>query len=315
MFVVEYFARQNDMDLKRTSKQYTDSIAEEYNSKREKLDTFIYVADLFRVVTDCTHELLNLPSGHTISFWQANKLFISYLNAIYFYKEYIKNTSFPTDAIVDRYWKKMGMFRFIYDFRNHVIHESLIIKDRSVYSGDVFVEIEEMLTKVAENISSLEAEGKGKKKINAEKQFLQTVNDFHLPIAIQHGNKKLLSVKELAKAAQPELEAANQEVLARTFEVVVMPILEWLLSLIHRENGQYKYTFIINKKWQDIPEKEPDCLFEPALQIESFLAELCRSLGKQDALSTRTYMWLKEKGYAFNLGTQYNLTSFFETET
>ncbi len=315
MFEVEYFIRPNDTMVCPTGISYSDSFFDEFVEKQDILDGFIIFADLYHIVDDCTSDLVGLPGGDDTEFWQANKVFLAYLNSIYFYREFAKNTNLPLSEVIDTYYaREEGMFRFICDFRNSVIHQSVVIRDRFVRSGDLLIPRDTMILSVRRNISKLKKQKKTPSRdqhITSAESFLNRINTLSYPIIIRYKNNSYFSLKQLAQNARHELGKLNQEALNRAYASIVKPTLEWFLAKTQRINDHYKYTFIVNKGWHNDPAKADDSELEPALVIEAFVDMLVRCLGKDNTICQQTYQWLREEGYTFDLGTEYDIPRLF----
>lgn len=310
MFEVSFYESADSEELSFPGKHYDDSFPTIFHEKMDQVDAFFFLADLVNIVNDCTQDFLGLPGGEETNFWQVNKAFIAYLNAVYFYREYAKNYSEPVKSVIAEYLDKRKLFWMIGEFRNHVIHKSIIIMHRSLNAGDIYISREEICSRVEDNISSLCNSGKNKGRKASEKQFLSELRKLSSPVVRTMEDKDYISVKVLVQAAKKELADLIQEVLTQTYHNDLIPVLKWLLSLIYKDNGHYKDTKI-SRKMPYTSVRDGDDFFLPASQLETILYELVHCLGRNNALCQHTYQWLLDEGYAFDIGTEYDIPRLF----
>lgn len=156
MYVLEYCDDPEKGRLFNGERQFDDNFCDEYEEYLIALDRFMYLLDMFQIIKSCAAYLAELPAGEEFPFWQVNKALINYLNAVYSYKEYINSYDPPLKTITDGYYYNRKWYRFVCDYRNRVIHQSTIIKDRSTKSGDVFINLDEIISIQSEIIQELE---------------------------------------------------------------------------------------------------------------------------------------------------------------
>ena len=145
MYILEYCNDPEHADLKDGHRNFDDNFPLEFNNALNALNRFLYLTDMHRIIVSCASDFLNLQGGEEVEFWQINKYFLNYLNAVYSYKEFVNSYDPPLKEITDGYYYKRRWYRFICDYRNRVIHQSTIIKDRSNETGDVFINIDEII--------------------------------------------------------------------------------------------------------------------------------------------------------------------------
>ena len=145
MYILEYCNDPEHADLKDGHRNFDDNFPLEFNNALNALNRFLYLTDMHRIIVSCASDFLHLQGGEEVEFWQINKYFLNYLNAVYSYKEFVNSYDPPLKEITDGYYYKRRWYRFICDYRNRVIHQSTIIKDRSNETGDVFINIDEIM--------------------------------------------------------------------------------------------------------------------------------------------------------------------------
>lgn len=295
---------------------HDDNFATDYETCLNNLDRFMFLVDMYRIVRSCTADLLALKSGQDTDFWYINKILINYLNAVFSYKEYVNSYEPPLKEITDDYYYNQKWYRFVCDYRNRVIHQSTIIRDRSVKTGDIFIDIDDMIRTQNDVLAALIADPNSKESsIKNAKRFLSELESL-LPVQTTKpkGDKHFRSMKEIARKADQEILAMNDKVLWYAYRNGVLPTLRWLLSKAHKEGGQYRYTFIVNEEWINIPEKEDIACFEPNYSLESFYSYLLQALGKENSICTAIRNILKADGYTYVYELNCSLEEFYTRE-
>ena len=317
MYTVKYTDNPgSDEELLSCSCTYNDNFANEYEACLTSLDRFIFLVDMYRIVRSCTADLLDLKGGQDTDFWYINKILINYLNAVFSYKEYVNSYEPPLKEITDDYYYNQKWYRFVCDYRNRVIHQSTIIRDRSVKTGDIFIDIDDMIRTQNEVLASLIADSAPKESsIKNAKRFLAELESL-LPKnpAEAKGDKHFRSMKEIANQADQELLAMHEKVLWYAYRNGVLPAISWLLSKTFKDAGQYKYTFIVNEEWIYIPDKQDTACFEPNFSLESFYRYLLQALGKENSICRAIKNILNADGYRYVYELNCPLEEFYERE-
>lgn len=298
MYVLEYCDNPENGALHDGHCSFEDSFSDEYESRIKALDRFTFLADMFRIVKSCSQDFMNLPNGDAIEFWEVNKTLINYLNAVYSYKEFVNSYDPPLKEITDGYYYNQKWYRFVCDYRNRVIHQSTILRDRSKQTGDVFIDLDDIISIQQGVIDELIQTQQKKSQINNARRFLREIQDLrNSPTYTSKGGKQYKSMKEIISTADTEISSMNDEILVYAFNNGVAPALKWLLAHTHKDGDEFKYTFIVNKQWVNIPEKEPFFVYEPTLTIEFFLTTILHGLGKEHIISKELLELLKSEGY------------------
>lgn len=146
MYVLEYCDNPENGTIHDGHFSFEDSFSDEYESRIKALDRFTFLADMFRIVKSCSQDFMDLPNGDDIEFWEINKTLLNYLNSVYSYKEYVNSYDPPLKEITDGYYYNQKWYRFVCDYRNRVIHQSTILRDRSTQTGDVFIDLDDIIS-------------------------------------------------------------------------------------------------------------------------------------------------------------------------
>lgn len=95
MYVLEYCNDPENAELKDGHRSFDDSFPSKFEATLNALDRFIYLTDMYRIITSCASDFLQLQGGEETEFWQINKCFLNYLNAVYSYKEFVNSYDPP----------------------------------------------------------------------------------------------------------------------------------------------------------------------------------------------------------------------------
>ncbi len=249
------------------------------------LDRFIYLTDMFKIIESCSADLFAIDPQKGIQFWEINKCLLNYVNAVYSLKEYVNNYAPPLKSVTESYYNLMGWYRFICDYRNRIIHQTAIIKDFSPKSGNIYIDLDELI----QIQSGVINESSDKHKHNAER-FL-TILKKQVNTSTVIDDRHYLDMKSIIRKADAEIEKMKNEVLKYAFNNSISAILNWLLTLIYWKNNIEQYVFIIN-------EDTMDC-FEPNSAIESFVYYILEVLRPEDSVVKLIQETLLERKYTF----------------
>ena len=147
MFTV-FYVDENDENAISTDNVFEDSIETDVERRVNFFDRFIYLACMYRIIVDCSKDFEVFRVEKKQEFWRVNKYLLNYVNSIYSFKEYIRNCygkDSSTYKIVDRYFEKGEWFTFICNYRNRIIHQSTVIKDYDMKTGEVYICLEELI--------------------------------------------------------------------------------------------------------------------------------------------------------------------------
>lgn len=284
MFVLKFCDNPNDPILIPGQVSYSDTFEDEFISQSKALDKFIYLVDMYRIIESCASDLVNVSIDETEEFWKINKLLLNYVNSVYSYKEFVNSYDPPLKKITEHYYKQKKWYRFVCDYRNRVIHQSIIIKDYCPESKDIFVDLDEVI----EIQEGFQFKNEHQQK-NSEK-FKDILEELKKESKVING-KNYLSMKYVVVCANEEIRGMKDEVLLFAFNKGVKPVLEWLISLIPIVDGNFKYAFIVNE------ENFPDGVYEPNYALEDFYRRMFKCLGVENLISKEIDNLFKQHKY------------------
>ena len=108
------------------------------------------------------------------------------------------------------------------------------------------------------------------------------------------------SMKSIITEANIEIQQMNDEILLYSFDKGVRPALERLLSWSYELPEGYQYSFIVNKQYFKIPDKEDIACFEPTYAIEDFYKNMLRSLGRENVICKAILNFLISHNYPYS---------------
>ena len=308
MYLTSYTDYPEDQEyhpLKAGVKQYDDSISEQYLKALNALDRFTFLIDIYRIQESCTQALLTLRGGTNQEFWQLNLCLMNYLNAVYSYKEYINSYDPPLKRITENYYKNKKWYRFVCDYRNRVIHQSTFVKDWNKITGDIYIDLEEMICVQSNVIAELEQDkGKDTNNIENAKRFLNEIKSIQPEEEFRKRGKDFTSLKNIAYKAALEIAEMQKEILDYAYSIGVAPIINWLIENTYKAEGKYWYTFIYNEeRYQSSdPRIRSKACFEPNTTIENFFYYILKSLGKDNEIckSVRNLLRIREYNHIYD---------------
>lgn len=306
MFITEYCDDpDNIVCLDCGDHNYSDAIFDEYDSKLKILDRYMYLIDTYSIIMDCSCDLQNITPKSEDAFWRVNKYLLNYVNAVYCYREFVNSYDPPLNAITDKYYKdENGRFwyRFVCDYRNRVIHQSVILRDFAPGDGDVFIDLDELIN---EQNRIIEDKTKSSKEVKNARRFLDKIQRLaNAPHRIRE-NHRFYSMKKVAEYTDHEITDMNNEILLEALRNAVIPVFEWLLSLMYHDGHIYKYTFIVNK---EIRGSE----LEPNYSLEWYFRKIIRGLGRNNDVVREIWKLLSSKGYEYFYNGQCGIEKFIE---
>lgn len=298
MFVLEFCDNPEKGQLHTTEKKYNDSFDKEFDVKVDNLDRFLFLVDMHRIIESCAWDLINVTLEDE-DFWKINKLLLNFANAVYSYKEYVNSYEPSLKPITERYYNKKGMYRFICDFRNYIIHQSIIIKDYSPSDKGLLIKIEDVTEKIDSYLYP-----KIWQKINAE-EFKVWIEEFkHTAREVKEDH--FLDMKSITEQVMTEMEQLKEEELLFAFNNGVKVTLEWLLDQIPVVESKYQYAFIVDKA------NLPDSVREPNYAYEDFIRKMIKALGSDSKIYAELLKLTKEKNYLFFYDGMCDLETFLE---
>lgn len=297
MFVQEFCDEPEKAQLHESGKKYDYPFDKEFDAKLNNLDRFLFLVDMHKIIESCAEDLRESSLEDMDDFWKINKLLLNFANAVYSYKEYVNSYEPSLKPITESYYNKKGMYRFICDFRNYIIHQSVIIKDYNPSNKGLLIKIED----VTEQIGSYTYPKDWQKK-NAE-EFKTWIEKFKASSRIINGSH-FLNMKDLVKQVMMELELLKGEVLLYAYNNGVKETLEWLLQQIPVVEDKYQYAFIVDK------ENLPSSVREPNYAYEDFIRRMIKALGKDSMVYAELCRLTTEKKYLFFYDGMCDLETF-----
>ena len=225
MYEVEYCNKPENGEIKSAHQQLDNCFCDGFHKKLKDLDRFIFLVDMHTIIESCAEDLKNIAIDDFDMFWKVNKRLLNYVNAVYGYKEYVNNYDPPLSVITESHYKQRKWYRFICDFRNYIIHQSIIIKDYRPADADIFINIEEII-----DILAAYPYPNGWQRQNAENfsKWLEILKADSVPIKDSH----YLSMKYIVKQVNEELSEMKEDVFRYAFDKRIKPALQWLISLM-----------------------------------------------------------------------------------
>lgn len=286
MFEVEYCDNPDVVDIHSTGIKYDYEYDVKFDAKLKDLDKFLFLLDMHMIIDSCGSDLLTITIEDFDEFWKVNKLLLNFVNAVYGYKEYVNSYEPSLKSITEKYYNKEGWYRFLCDFRNYIIHQSIIIKEYRPSDGDIFIHIEEVLELLSEYEYPKDWQRHNAKEFAKQ---LEKVKKGSLEIKDDH----FLSMKNITLLVMEEMSYMKDEVLMYAYKKSVKPSLKWLLEQIPKIEGKYQYAFIVDKT------NLPEAVREPNYALEDFVRRMIKTLGEDSVICNELFSLLNEVGYVF----------------
>lgn len=280
MFMLEYCDDPEKGEVKSSGKTFDDSIAAKYENACRITENYIYLIDMFKIIESCADDLL-LVNPWDKDYWKVNKALFNYVNAVYSLKELAKGFIPPIKSITEKYYNEEKWYRFVCDFRNSVIHESVI---STLYDKkEVYVNLDRLLE------IQRSRRVKPKEEINRQRQI--TYLEAMKKDAKEYEGLFYYGIKRICRAASLEVQVMQQEVLYYAYEKSIKPKLEWLFSILYKYDETFMYTYIVDK------EKGPQSVCEPNYVLENFYHKLEDSLGEESQVWKNVRSLFEGVGY------------------
>ena len=293
MFITEYC--DNPVNVKREQLrvgpgEYEDGIFTDYKRRLRILDKLLYLDDTFTIALDAGDSFVgSMPQGTTI-FWEINKNLLNYVNAIFCLHEIINSYDSVIKSTTDVFWRKQNgrfWYRFVCEYRDCVVHHSIRIKKYFAANGDIIICIDELIEELGWIIRDKQ-QAKYHNKVSAFQALVGKL-DKKLTVTSFEG-ERYCSMKEIVVRTAREITDLYTQILPIIFESIVRPEINWLLDLVHFEEGVAKYTFIVNKEiWKSE--------LEPNYSIECYYKQLLLLFGKNHPVCKTMRGLLESRGY------------------
>ena len=286
MFEVEYCNDPENVNIHSTGIRYNYEFDKKFDAKLKDLDRFLFLVDMHTIIDSCGDDLLAITIDDFDEFWKLNKLLLNFVNAVYGYKEFVNSYVPSLKPITEKYYNMKKWYRFFCDFRNYIIHQSIIVKDYRPSDGDIFITIEE----VAELLSEYEYSKEWQRR-NAEEftKWIESFKEETLEIKDDH----FLSMKNITALVLTEMSHMKDEIIMFVYRKSIKPSLEWLIEQIPRVDGKYQYAFIVDKT------NLPASVRDPNYVLEDFVRRMIKTLHEDSEICKEIIDLLNSVGYLF----------------
>lgn len=279
MFELEYCDDPEKGKLKNSGITYEDTFAKEFENACVVLDNFIYLLDMFKIIQSCSEDLVSVDTMEE-EYWKVNKALLNYVNAIYSFKELADGFVPPIKPITEKYYHMEKWYRFVCDFRNSVVHESVISTEFN--KDDAFIKLDKLIDiQVHRKTTKVSQEDNRKRQIAYMEEMKKN--------ALVHEGKHYYGVKKICREARVEITNMQNEVIEDAFVNSVMPTLKWLFNLLYKENDTYQYAFIVNKS--------ANLVYEPNNALEDFYCRMAYANERDSFVNRRLKELFDERQY------------------
>lgn len=286
MFELEYCSNPEIGELHSSGIKFDYQYDVEFDSKLKTLDKFLFLVDMHTIIDSCAKDFLEITIDDFDEFWKINKRLLNFVNAVYGYKEYVNSYEPSLKSIIEKYYNMKKWYRFLCDFRNYIIHQSIIIKDYRPSDGDVFINIEEVVSLLSEYDYPND-----RYRRNAEEftKWLECFKDDSLEIK----DDIFLSMKNVTSLVVDEMSQMKNDVLLYAYRKSIQPSIEWLIKQIPIIDGKFQYVFVVDKG------NLPESVREPNYAMEDFVRRMIKSLGAESVICKELFTVLSEKKYDY----------------
>lgn len=245
MFELEYCSNPEIGELHSSGIKFDYQYDVEFDSKLKTLDKFLFLVDMHTIIDSCAKDFLEITIDDFDEFWKINKRLLNFVNAVYGYKEYVNSYEPSLKSITEKYYNMKKWYRFLCDFRNYIIHQSIIIKDYRPSDGDVFINIGEVVSLLSEYDYPND-----RYRRNAEEftKWLECFKDDSLEIK----DDIFLSMKNVTSLVVDEMSQMKNDVLLYAYRKSIQPSIEWLIKQIPIIDGKFQYVFVVDKHYTKV---------------------------------------------------------------
>ena len=283
-----FFADPSNENCISSDYSFEDTVLNTMMQNVEIQDRFIYLINMYRIIVDCSDDFSRYKVEQKRYFWKVNKYLLNYVNAVYSFKEYIENCygkESEVNKIADKYYRQTKWYTFLCNYRNRIIHQSAVIKDYDLNSGNVYIDLDELIEGTRQQI---ESSGKGKK--NGE-QFIAFVHS-QFPSTLLIGEHHFIGAKQMLEKVNAEIKDMVNEVFLHLYETEVKQCFEWFLSMtLQNKEEKYLSTYII----QDGTRKN----FQTNFYLEDYAVNIMFTIGKGFDITRKIIDFFKTAGYDY----------------
>lgn len=280
MFELEYCDNLENIQIKSSGITLDVSVAAKYENACRTLENFIYLIDRFKIIRSCAEDLYSVNTVEK-DYWKVNKALLNYVNAVYSFKELANGFIPPIKPLTEKYYQKCKWYRFVCDFRNSVIHDSVISTN---YDKEEAYIIIDRLIDIQKHRKVKKNQEKNKKRQIAYLEHMKKKAKYI-------DGKYYYGIKQICKETSTELEEMEKELIIDVYSRSIISELEWLFSILYKNDENYMYTFIVNK------EIGPKSVCEPNYLLEDFYIKIKETLGENSEVFCELKKLFHTKGY------------------
>lgn len=300
MYEIEYCDNPDRVELHKAGIINLPNFEQEFDLRADQLDTFVFLVDMFKIVDSCAKDLEIVTIDESKDFWKINKTLFNFINAVYGFKEYVNNFVPTLREITEKYYarkEKHEMYRFVCDFRDYIIHQSVIIKDYLPSKEEILFDIKEVKDLITEYTYPQE------KYKDKAMWFGKRIDALTLYTVVIKG-KKYLSMKHVVESCMNEIMEMESEIVGYLLENELKSIIQWFIGYIPKINNRYMYAFFVDK------ENGPESVREPNFLLEDFVRKMIKSFGEKSDFCCGLIDFLDEVGYTFFYDGQCDINEF-----
>lgn len=289
-----------------TGKDYYDNFREEFDRKLACLDKFIYLTQLFQILNSCHKDFLSVSGVKKDEFWKINKYLLNYVNSVYSYKEYVscyRNKGSDFYKIQDENYLSCGMYRFICEYRNRIIHQSALIKDVDKNTGDPYIDLEELISYFEGQI----VDSKNQRQVAKNNNIKLYVE--HLKTYVEKGitfnERPYLSAKNIVQEANAEIMKMNESLCLCLWESEIRDCFEWIHKMLYSDGNCYAQTYAVE-------EIDVNTRINITYTFEEYFMTILLALGPDSKLVSLIRDFYVEKRYYYFFSYACNINDLIE---
>lgn len=240
MYEIQYASSKNanehEIKILATPK-FPDSYMDEIEEKQDRIDSFLYYLDLYRIMSDCWNQLNDYFINKDADVWKSYELLLNYANSVVCYKNYLWNGiehNSLVNKIQEEHFQRHSWYRILLNYRNHLVHRASVPRYYSTKTGDLYIDLE----KLFETLNNYRTDFSGK-----EIDLLRK-NSFHAD------GKNFISARTISAMSFAEISSMNDDIFNIWF-TTVMPDLDLIFKYIYRIKGENQYTVISKIEEED----------------------------------------------------------------
>ena len=218
----------------------TKELADHIRDIQESADKLSYLTVLHRIWLENTCKAQEYKIKNPAYFWEANKRMIDYASSVFNMREYIghylpdRKESDVYKPFDEAYTKPGSWLKFICEYRNCLTHHSCVVKDYEGNSGELVINLDEFV--------EYEQSEYAFKHKPERKAFLDWLINFRDKMDIIGGFHYVRAPYVIARA-NGDIKSAINETYDIIFQKYLREKLDILISLIHKEDKKYSYTY------------------------------------------------------------------------